>query len=227
MWKLVYSGSKYPALTAWDIKKLYSQVGKAATENKNKVCFKQLAIGIYGPAAPITVASWDTPCSKTALVRAYSDFVIRGLNLQSKTHYALEAPSKTIVITYMARRPSKEWPERKYCNSTDSFFTCSLWDNFGQRTLGRMIRNDQEVSAMLKSLEGRDWGKDGRRVVFQDVDYNVLTFQQQIEIDLQTDIMIGESVSHIASFLIHPSVVCSVYSSVQYVVVYFRLLLLS
>jgi hypothetical protein len=33
------------------------------------VCFRQLAVGIYGPAAPITVASWDTPCSKTALVR--------------------------------------------------------------------------------------------------------------------------------------------------------------
>jgi hypothetical protein len=25
-----------------------------------QVCYKQLAIRIYGPAAPITVASWDT-----------------------------------------------------------------------------------------------------------------------------------------------------------------------
>ena len=37
-------------------------------KNQYQVCFKQLAIGIYGPAAPVTVASWDTPCSHTALV---------------------------------------------------------------------------------------------------------------------------------------------------------------
>lgn len=39
-------------------------------------------MGIYGPAAPITIHTWETPCHGTALVRAYSDYIIRGLNLQ-------------------------------------------------------------------------------------------------------------------------------------------------
>lgn len=136
MWKKVYSSDngQLPAMTAWDLKNKFRSIGNGKT---NKICFKKLAVGIYGPAAPITVASWDTPCKKTALVRAYSDYVIRGLNLQHLTHYASEKPSKTITVTYMARRPSKEWPEKKYCSSTDSFFTCSYWDNFGQRNLGR------------------------------------------------------------------------------------------
>lgn len=71
------------------------------------VCYKQLAVGIYGPAAPVTVASWDTPCSRTALVRAYSDYVIRGLNMQGMTHYASPEPSKVVVVTFMARR--RKW----------------------------------------------------------------------------------------------------------------------
>ena len=76
--------------------------------SKYHVCYKELAVGIYGPAAPITVASWDTPCSRTALVRAYSDHVIRGLNMQGDTHYAAATPSRTIVITFMARRRKKK-----------------------------------------------------------------------------------------------------------------------
>lgn len=87
----------------------------------------------------MTVASWDTPCHRTALVRAYSDYVIRGLQLQEHTHYASDTPSDTIVVTYMARRPSKEWPEKKYCDSKNSFFLCELWANFGERQLGRQV----------------------------------------------------------------------------------------
>eukprot|EP01036_Dinobryon_divergens_P033044 gene33044-42754_t len=157
MWSKVYSSktSDLPTLTAWDLKHRYPE------QPRKKVCFKELAIGIYGPAAPITVASWDTPCSHTALVRAYSDFVIRGLGLQEFTHYAQPEPNRTIVITYMARRASKEWPEKKYCNSTGSFFLCHLWAGFGSRALGRMVAND------------------------------VLTFEEQIKIDLSTDIMVG------------------------------------
>jgi hypothetical protein len=31
-----------------------------------KVCFRELAVGIFGPAAPMTVASWNTPCSRVS-----------------------------------------------------------------------------------------------------------------------------------------------------------------
>ena len=138
----------------------------------------------------MTVASWDTPCRRTALVRAYSDFIIRGLNLHLHTHYASPAPSRTIVITYMSRRPSKEWPEKKYCDSQNSFFLCELWANFGERKLGRMIRNDPEVVAALKSLEKKTY-PNVDRIIVNDVDYNVLSFEEQILTDLKTDIMIG------------------------------------
>lgn len=192
MWEKVFSGVNTPALDAWDIKKKFGRDGANKNMPKGKVCFKELAIGIYGPAAPITVASWNTPCRATALVKAYSDFVIRGLELQKLTHYQThsDTPSNTITVTYMARRPSSEWPERKYCSDTNSFFLCGLWEHFGQRSLGRMIKNDAEVVTALKNLENLNRG-DGKKVVVHNVDYNVLTFEEQIKIDLQTDIMIG------------------------------------
>ena len=155
-----------------------------------QVCYKHLAIGIYGPAAPITVASWDTPCSHTALVRAYSDYVIRGLGLHPTTHYAQPTPSTTITVTYMARRASSEWPEKKFCSDTSSFFLCRLWANFGVRRLGRMVSNDQEVVAALRGLEQKTF-PNGCKVKFQDVDFNVLSFTEQIAVDLATDVMVG------------------------------------
>lgn len=53
-----------------------------------------------------------------------------------------------------------------------------------------MVRNDAEVVAALKSLENEEFA-DGKVVKVQDVDYNVLNFEEQITIDLGTDIMIG------------------------------------
>jgi hypothetical protein len=72
MFSRVFTNSKFPPLNAWDIKQKYS-----ALPPSTKVCYRQLAFGIYGPASPITVASWRTPCFHTPLVRAYSDYVIR------------------------------------------------------------------------------------------------------------------------------------------------------
>ena len=45
-------------------------------------------------------------------MRAYADFIVRGMGLQGSTHYAQPSPSKTVVITYMARRASTVWPEK-------------------------------------------------------------------------------------------------------------------
>ena len=188
LWDKVFASSdkNRPTMTSWDLKLKYG-----GNVNKN-VCFRNLAIGIYGPAAPITVASWDTPCHSpgTALVKAYSDYVIRALNLQYLTHYKESKPSKTIVITYLARRSSSEWPEKRYCDSKNSFFRCELWESFGIRKLGRVIRNDNEVVSALKELENESYN-NGAKVKFQDVDFNLLSFEDQIKVDLKTDIMIG------------------------------------
>ena len=35
---------------------------------------------------------------------------------------------------------SSEWPEKKFCSNTESFFLCRLWATFGVRRLGRMVR---------------------------------------------------------------------------------------
>ena len=48
MWSEVYSKDE-PAMTAWALR------NKFGKQNTNKrVCFKEIAIGIYGPAAPVT-----------------------------------------------------------------------------------------------------------------------------------------------------------------------------
>lgn len=153
-----------------------------------------LRLGIYGPASPITVASWDTPCHKTALVRAYSDFIIRGFGLQGQSRYlqttaAARCPLE-ITLTFLARRSSVEWPEKKFCDDDNSYFKCRFWKSFGIRKLGRMIKNEAELLQALKSLE-KETFSDGRRVKVRDVDFNVLSLEQQIEIDMTTDIMVG------------------------------------
>ena len=148
MWSRVFAGRR-PPLTAWDLKKRY---GKSS-----RVCYRNLALGIYGPASPITVASWRTPCKRTPLVRAYADIVVRGLGLQHKTHYAQPTPPTTIMVTYMARRASSQWPERRFCDSQASFFKCEEWQHLDKRSLGRMIKNDGDVVATLRKLESRSW----------------------------------------------------------------------
>lgn len=152
-----------------------------------------MAIGIYGPASPITVASWDTPCSSTALVRAYSDFVIRGVGLHRETVYLNKQrcqDKKDIVVTFLARRSSIEWPEKKFCNDTHSFFKCKYWENFGIRKLGRVLRNEAELITALKTLESFPF-PNGAKVTVQDVDFNLLGFEEQIKVDLNTDVLIG------------------------------------
>ena len=44
--------------------------------------------------------------------------------------------------------------------------------------------------ASLKELETKTY-KNEAEVVFQDVDFNLLTLEEQIKVDLQTDILIG------------------------------------
>ena len=159
MWDRVFNGGgdgRGP-LTAWDLKKKYGG---------RRVCYRRLALGILGAASPITVASWRTPCSATPLVRAYADYVVRGLGLHPQTHYAHGIvggssssadggmrPPKTVTVTYMARRASSQWPERKFCTPASaeaSFFKCEDWGHLSdKRSLGRMIRNDKEVGDLL------------------------------------------------------------------------------
>lgn len=177
LWGKVFKGLR-PPLTAWDLKEKYG--GK-------KVCYRNLAIGILGAASPVTVASWQTPCKHTPLVRAYADYVVRGLELVQEP--ALWT-SKTVTVTWMARRASSMWPERRFCDSEHSFFRCEDWQHLNMRPLGRMVRNDQEVVKALRTLEDVEW-PNGVKVVFRDVDFNVLSFEEQIQIDVTTDVMVG------------------------------------
>ena len=180
----------HPTLTAWDLKRRY--VNSNAKRKKN-VCFRKLIIGIYGPASPLTVASWDTGCKSSALVKAYSDFIIRGMNLQSYTHYASPQPSRQIHITYMARRSSSQWPEKRFCDDNNSFFKCDIWKDWGMRSLQRTMDNEVTLLNELKKLETETF-KSGAKVIVRDVDFNLLSFEQQIQIDLQTDIMVSYNI---------------------------------
>lgn len=185
MWSKPF-GLGHKPLTAWDLKKRFGHTG---SERKH-ICYRKLVVGIYGPASPLTVASWDTGCKSSALVKAYSDFVIRGMGLQSLSHYAQPKPSKDIHITFMARRSSSEWPEKRFCDDKNSFFLCSIWEKWGLRSLQRTIKNEDDLLKGLRALEGETF-LNGAKVIVADLDFNLLTFEEQIKVDLQTDIMVG------------------------------------
>lgn len=82
------------------------------------------------------------------------------------------------------------WPERKFCNDTSSFFKCKLWENFGERRLGRMVQNEAALIVALKALETEKRGDD-KVVLLRVVDFNLLSFAQQVEEDLRIDVMVG------------------------------------
>lgn len=138
----------------------------------------------------MTIASYNSPCHRTALIRAYSDFIIRGLEIHKETHYYQSKPKKSVQVTFMARRASVEWPEKHFCSDTESFFKCRFWDNFGIRSLGRMVSNEKALMDALKQLE-RESFANGAIVSVIDVDYNLLNLKEQIQNDVKTDIMVG------------------------------------
>lgn len=53
-----------------------------------------------------------------------------------------------------------------------------------------MIRNDQEVADSLKHLEKETFA-NGAKVKVTTVDFNILSFEEQIKVDLSTDVMVG------------------------------------
>ena len=169
------------ALTAWDIKQ---------RSNLKRLCFRSFAVGIYGPASPFTLHSWDVKCSRSALLRTYSDFVIRSLNLQAFTHYFAPEPSREVVVTFVRRRSSTEWPEIEHCSHWDSFFNCTLWSGWGKRNLGRVVNNEVQLTRALIALEDESF-LHVERVRVQLVDFSELSFDDQMRVDLQTDVMVG------------------------------------
>jgi hypothetical protein len=48
----------------------------------------------------------------------------------------------------------------------------------------------RQVVARLKELENQQFA-NGAEVRFRDADYNLLSFEEQIKMDLETDIMVG------------------------------------
>tara|TARA_B100000405_G_scaffold301628_1_gene263322 strand:- start:32 stop:2737 length:2706 start_codon:yes stop_codon:yes gene_type:complete len=160
-------------LTAWDIKQKYG---------KGRVCFSKVVVGIYGPASPFCLINPPTRCEHSPLFRAYSDFVIRGLNLHQMQR------NDDVVVNWMSRRSSVQWPERSFCD--DRFFRCERFTHLGTRNLFRVVKNDQEVVTALENFCSGEWQK-GKRVRCIASDYNKLSFLQQVETDRVTDIMVG------------------------------------
>mmetsp|Transcript_42238 Transcript_42238/g.99129 ORF Transcript_42238/g.99129 Transcript_42238/m.99129 type:complete len:693 (+) Transcript_42238:150-2228(+) len=177
IWTEAFGGK--PPLTAWDMREKWGA---------KKVCFRNLIMGIYGPASSLTIMKKETKCVGSPLVRAYSDYVIRGLNMQAFTHAALAKPPTSVLVNYMARRSSVIWPERAFCD--DRFFVCSEWSHLENRKLGRVVKNDKEVVAALQEMQSATFS-GGRTMVFVDMDYNLLSFQDQLKTDCMTDVMIG------------------------------------
>lgn len=181
MWSKVFRGvaGKSPdPLTAFEIARRFGS---------KRVCFKNLAVAILGAAAPMAVASWDTPCRGVALVRAYADFVVRGLGLQNVNK---GRQRQDVNVTYAARRASVQWPEKAFCDTANSYFDCEQLNHLQMRKLGRMVRNDNAVVAGLRKLEAMSF-PNGARVKVREVDFSLLSFEEQIAIDATTDVLIG------------------------------------
>lgn len=178
-WELWSSVFPAGVLTAWDVKDKYK------TQN---VCYKNLILNIIGPASPFTIHTSVTPCPKAPLVRAYADFLIRGMKLHHLTHYVRPEPPQYVVVTWMSRKSSVKWPERAFCD--ERFFKCDLFKHLDMRQLGRVVKNDEEVAKKLQDLDNEEY-KPPRRVVVQTKDYNVMTLTDQIANDIITDVMVG------------------------------------
>jgi hypothetical protein len=108
------------------------------------------------------------------------------------SHYAKSVPEDTVTVTYMARRAYSEWPEKKFCNDTHSYFKCRHWANKGKRKIGRMIKNDQSIVDAFKQFTHHEKNGKKVRVIFNDADFNKhKTFRDQIAMDLKTDLLVG------------------------------------
>ena len=57
------------------------------------------------------------------------------------------------------------------------------------RSLQRTIKGEDDLLESLRGLE-KETFENGAKVLVRDVDYNLLTFEDQIKIDLQADIMV-------------------------------------
>jgi hypothetical protein len=76
------------------------------------------------------------------------------------------------------------------------------------------VSNEAEVVAALRSLEGQTF-PNGAAVRFQDVDYNVLSFKEQIKIDLGTFILFPSLLFPSLLFLSLLSLLLLCYTSIQ------------
>jgi protein O-GlcNAc transferase len=178
IWRQAF-GFGNAALTAWEVKDKYG--GK-------RVCFKQAIVGVYGPASPFCIMATDTGCQSSPLMRAYSDFVTRGMDLARYTYNVHKKPSPVVVINWMARRSSVKWPERTFCD--EHYFKCNLFQHLKERSLSRVVTNDKECVQHLKKV-AEDTKVDGKVLFFIDADYNLLPFEMQMRYNLMTDILIG------------------------------------
>ena len=81
----------------------------------------------------------------------------------------------------------------------------------------QQVRNDKAVVEALKGLEQKSF-RNAKRVVVQDVDYNILTFEEQILTDLNTDVMIGPHGAGMSLFWYCVGTVCVIFIQGTYLV---------
>lgn len=176
-----------PAHSAWEMKQRYG--------NKN-VCYQNLMMGMPGASHPICQTAASNECRDSHLIKAYADFVVRGLNLQLETPYA-KPPKTTLVITWIARKVSDKWPEAQHCEDGDTFWKCELLNATGsfyerKRPLGRMIANEISLTDAIKEkFEKVTPPAPYKDIKVNYVDFIPLTLEKQVATIVATDIMIG------------------------------------
>jgi len=183
MWNEVFPGKG--GKNAWDVMKEYG--------NKT-VCYKDLVMAMPGESHPNANSNQPSGCKGSPHYKLYADFVLRALGLQLHTPY-INPQSKTLVVTWIARKISKNWPEMQHCETDKSFWLCDiiqLSKYSEQRPLGRMIANELDLLKKVKQhIEAVKPPAPFEKIRVDHVDFLPMKLTDQIKIATQSDILIG------------------------------------
>ena len=166
--------------TAWEMR------------NEPPRCYRQVIIGIYGPASPLTLLSEKATCFRSPLVRAYGRWAWSSFGLEP-----VRRQDSTPRLLWMSRLRSVMWPERAYCD--ERYFRCADWTHLEVRAIGRVLANDADVVAALAARPELD---------VRGADFNKLPFVEQVAMVVSSDVLAGPHGAGLTHLLFLPDWGC-------------------
>ena len=155
-------------------------------------CYRQIIVGIFGPASPLTLINERSNCFSSPLVRAYTRWAWSSFGLEP----VRRQENRTRVV-WMSRLRSVMWPERAYCD--ERYFRCADWTHLEVRAIGRVLANDADVVAALAAR---------RELDVRGADFNKLPFVEQVAMVVSSDVLAGPHGAGLTHLLFLPDWGC-------------------